>query len=516
MWAFCGGMLRAGSTLQYQIVAHIVEYAGIGRRAEFVPPDAFPELREHYASESGRVVFKSHTCTEEIEKECREGDALVFYVYRDLRDVAVSLMHKNNVSVDELLRKGVLDGCLREYGKWTALPGVLVMSYEELTNDLPGAVGRIASHLGVELGKAQCRDIAAEYAPDAQKQRIHKLRSALDQQGEERGFDAQSLLHHNHIRSGKQGQWREELTDAQVAVIESRYGEWLVRHGYRLDEGAPSRDTVRLFSQKGEDFVLWEFFDYKPDGLFVDVGAFDGVHLSNSLSFELGGWRGVCVEPHPDYFEHCRTARPGSICVNAACVSDPAVNEVTFRVEPLGLLSGIAADHDDVAARYAKRGLEFKGFQEVTVPAATLTEILERHLPNGNDVDFMSIDVEGTEIEALKGLDLDRFSPRVLVIEANSEKAEHELIEHLTPFGYTMARALGPNRFFVRNGDDAQRMAAIRMDCVIERNLHPLGEEFTLKTSREPQVIHEGSRSAGRQGSRKGPLRILRRLLGGK
>jgi FkbM family methyltransferase len=386
----------------------------------------------------------------------------------------------------------VLEDCLEEYERWTALPNVLVMKYEEMSSDQASAVARIARHLGLALSDEECLEISGEYALDAQRDRVKELRKKLEEEGESGGFDPDSLLHHNHLRSGQPGQWRNELSEAQVAEIESRFGEWLLRHGYGLGiDASPSKDNVHLFSQKGEDALVWEFFGYKPDGYFVDVGAFDGVHLSNSLSFELGGWGGLCVEANPEFYSLCQSARPRSACVHAACVGDREVRNVTFQTEPLGLLSGIHANAEDVAARYAKRGLEFDGFTEVTVPAVTLTELLDQHLPNERAVDFMSIDVEGSEIDVLQGLNFDRFGPRVLLLEANSEEAKQQLDDYLEPKGYVPARSLGVNRFYTRPGTDAERLAAIRLECVIERNLHPMGEAFTLKSGLHEQVIKE-------------------------
>ncbi len=61
-------------------------------------------------------------------------------------------------------------------------------------------------------------------------------------------------------------------------------------------------EIYRYYSQYGEDFILWNFFDYKEHGFFIDVGAFDGKHLSNTLSFEEHGWKGICIEPVSEYF----------------------------------------------------------------------------------------------------------------------------------------------------------------------------------------------------------------------
>lgn len=493
MWVFCGGMKRSGSTLQFQIAAHLVEWAEVGRRVEFVPPAQFPVVRDKYEGEYGKLVFKSHFCTPEIKAEFAAGRAMGFYVYRDLRDVIVSLMHKNSCSLQSLLVRNVPEECVREYENWTTLPGMLVMKYEEMVTDPVSSVRRMAAHLDIDISDKDCWDIAERHSIAAQRKRMESLRSGLAETGKTVGYNPESLLHHNHIRSGEVGLWRRELARSDVVLIEQRVGDFLKHNGYALmtDEKYLSKDSVRLFSQKGEDSLLWEFFNYRSSGFFVDVGAFDGVHLSNSYSFELAGWSGICVEANPEYFQLCAKARPNSKCVNAACVGDPSMRQITFKSEPIGLLSGVSVDADDVAQRYERRGLHFEGFKEITVPAVTLNELLERFLPEGGVIDFISIDVEGTEIEVLKGLDLDRFQVSVLVIEANNDKARQELESYLKPTGYVVARILGPNLIFTHPGEESDRMKAVSIDCVIEQNLHPFGENYTLKDCLHDRVVRE-------------------------
>jgi len=60
--------------------------------------------------------------------------------------------------------------------------------------------------------------------------------------------------------------------------------------------------SYRYYGQHGEDFLLWHFFNYRRDGYFLDIGAHDGIALSNTKSFEERGWRGICAEPVPPVF----------------------------------------------------------------------------------------------------------------------------------------------------------------------------------------------------------------------
>ncbi|MGB3508584.1 MAG: FkbM family methyltransferase [Microcoleaceae cyanobacterium] len=239
--------------------------------------------------------------------------------------------------------------------------------------------------------------------------------------------------------------------------------------------------NYKYFSQHGEDYLLWNFFDYQENGIYVDAGAFDGIHLSNSYSFELAGWAGICIEPHPSYFPICQQNRPKSICLNFACVGDEKVNDIDFYSEELGLLSGVVKDRDlDINRRYHNRGLNFDGFVKEKVSAATLNSILSQYIEADKYIDFLSVDVEGSELDVLQGLDFDKYAPRVVVVEANSALARTELTSFMSGKGYIEARKQGVNIFYTKTEADVKKLQSIAIQCYIEKNLHPKGEKYTI------------------------------------
>lgn len=264
----------------------------------------------------------------------------------------------------------------------------------------------------------------------------------------------------------------------------------------------------KFYSQNGEDYLLSRFFDDVETGFFVDVGAFDGVHLSNTYFFEQQDWSGICIEPNPRYYRLCKRQRPDSICINAACVGEENIETIEFYAEELGLLSGVRGDRvEDVRRRYEGRGLEFKGFEKTEVPASTLNIILRQNLPDDTVIDFISVDVEGTEMDVLQGLDLSRFRPRVLVVESNSGESRAALHTYLVEMnGYVEARSLGVNVFYTREPEDARELNTTEVNCEITRNLHPRGEKYTLREFISGKSIRP-QRQAKRQGN------FLRRIV---
>jgi FkbM family methyltransferase len=238
------------------------------------------------------------------------------------------------------------------------------------------------------------------------------------------------------------------------------------------------QSDIKYYGQEGEDALLWQIFKSKRDGFFIDAGAFDGKYLSNSFSFELEGWSGICVEAIPEFFEMCRRNRPRSISIHAACVAPGQGSTVQFEREPLGLLSGIRAhETPDLEGRYRARGMMFPGFTRIEVPARTLDEILAEHPPPASGIDFLSIDVEGTELDVLRGFD---NIARVVLVEANTAAQETALRGYMAARGYIAARMVGRNLFFVRNAADAAILKTASFTVRTEALEHPLGGRVSL------------------------------------
>ena len=230
----------------------------------------------------------------------------------------------------------------------------------------------------------------------------------------------------------------------------------------------------KYYSQLGEDCLLAQFFLFKKNGFFVDVGAFDGVYLSNGYCFEQLGWSGVCIEALPEYFELCVKNRSRSKCYQVACL-DRDRGMVEFRRDRSGLFSGVNTDENYAASAYGGMNVPFEGFRSVYVPSTCLNDVL----CNVNvEIDFVSIDVEGAELQVLTGFDLERYRPRILVLEARLQEQRQVLDTYLGQHGYFLARSMAWNHFYVCNPDDARDLCAIAVTATLERPPHPLGRLY--------------------------------------
>lgn len=210
----------------------------------------------------------------------------------------------------------------------------------------------------------------------------------------------------------------------------------------------------KYYSQNGEDILLWHLFADQPSGIFVDIGAHNGLVLSNTLSFEQQGWTGLCVEAHPVYAKECAANRK-AIVVHAAAGKEDK-DGVVFYMTNMGHLSTL----DKSLEGYFKSAFKkhFTGFKEVKVPLRTVTTMLDRC--KFDHIDFISIDVEGTELDVLQGLDLKRFKPRIILSEAMNQSLERKLIAYLTAQNYIFARKAGYNLFFCTNAADVPMLRA--------------------------------------------------------
>jgi FkbM family methyltransferase len=156
-----------------------------------------------------------------------------------------------------------------------------------------------------------------------------------------------------------------------------------------------------------QDVFAAEFFHEKRGGYFVDVGAFDGVHFSNSVQLERElGWSGVCVEALPSAFSRLRAQR-SCTCVQAAAYSEGGLERDFATADVLSGLVRHIDRHED--ALHGGR---------VTVRTETLAAILDvACAPEW--IDYLSIDTEGSELDVLRGINFARRTFGLISIEHN-------------------------------------------------------------------------------------------------
>lgn len=232
----CAGMIRSGSTLQFQLTAAIVEAAGAGERLAWEPEVELERTLEAIRGQPGLRVVKPHVCSDGLAAWAR-GGAPVLYVHRDLREVAASLMRKFRIGIDELLARRWLDGAVAAYAAWTSMPHVLVRRYGEFVEDPAGEAVRIQEFLtpwlgGRRLSETRLREIGLDHRLPRQRQRVEEL---VERHGREVGpgeilFDPRELLHHDHFGSVGRD---DEVPPGVRVEVSARFRDWLESTGYR-------------------------------------------------------------------------------------------------------------------------------------------------------------------------------------------------------------------------------------------------------------------------------------------
>lgn len=161
-------------------------------------------------------------------------------------------------------------------------------------------------------------------------------------------------------------------------------------------------------------------------GVFVEAGANDGVTQSNTYYLErIRGWTGLLVEPVPALAAACRRHRRATV-ISTALVADAAPGAVV-ELHVAGLMSTVAGAMGDRAAtqRHVATGLAVQGLASsavIQVPAQTLSGVIDAAGLRG-EIDLLSLDIEGGEAAALRGLDLARHAPKFICVEARDEAA---------------------------------------------------------------------------------------------
>jgi FkbM family methyltransferase len=229
-------------------------------------------------------------------------------------------------------------------------------------------------------------------------------------------------------------------------------------HHLNLMLSLPPEEAARLLglvrksrSQLAQDLFVLATLDFKRGGYFVEFGATDGVALSNSYLLETEfGWSGILAEPAKCWHEALRSNR--TAIVETACVWSDSGATLDF-VEPMAAeLSTVGAFSD--ADRHAKTR---RGGRTYTVQTISLVDLLERHKAPRN-IDYLSIDTEGSEFSILQAFDFDRYDIRIITCEHNhtanreriaellSAKGYQRVLEAVSDFDDWYVRAPGPGR----------------------------------------------------------------------
>lgn len=241
----------------------------------------------------------------------------------------------------------------------------------------------------------------------------------------------------------------------RLTRIDQRLTGLEVRESLRV-AGRSATMPLEFRAQYGEDMIAWQLAGRKLDGFFIEVGAFNGYDYSVTYALEAMGWRGLLIEAIPERAAECAARRKNSRVVHAALGPAGAKGTTTFnRVEDDfgGMLSGREMTGE------LRKTVSENGYSHrvIEVPMTSMDALLEGH---AGGIDVAVLDVEGGELDLLRGFDLNKHRPSVLFIEDNVVGGSPELDAYMAAQPYRMCGWISVNRLYVRLDDAAALSAA--------------------------------------------------------
>ncbi len=240
-----------------------------------------------------------------------------------------------------------------------------------------------------------------------------------------------------HLRQRYQASWFELFTMLiKNALVQNFHKVTKSKISYYRD--LPNTGMV-FYSQKLEELLIRSFFQNRRNGVFLDVGCAWPLYCSTTCYLEKKlGWSGIAVDANPLMNEDWKKYRPKTQVFKFIVSDHSGTREKFYHSGPLGSI---------------QKEREFKGRiirgEETEVPTITISKLLDEH--KITKIDFLSMDIEGAEMEALAGFDINRFQPDLVCIEfdlhlkreilAYFESHHYELITQFVQYDRT-------NRYF--------------------------------------------------------------------
>lgn len=197
-------------------------------------------------------------------------------------------------------------------------------------------------------------------------------------------------------------------------------------------------------SENGQEFFVLDHLGYKNNGYFVDLGASDGVTASNTFLLEkFYKWSGICVDPNPQTIKSLSGARDCNIC-------DLAVWETSGQVKPFKFLQ----DQTEFYGWNLRSGLSEtvvgldSRYSEFNVFTISLNDLLE--LYNAPyEIDYISMDLEGSELNVLRSFDFTENLVKIWTIEHSNDAQEHEIFTIMSSNNYVLKNKTGQENWYV-------------------------------------------------------------------
>lgn len=207
--------------------------------------------------------------------------------------------------------------------------------------------------------------------------------------------------------------------------------------------------ALKSYSQEGEDMILRRLFEKQIRGFYVDIGAHHPKRFSNTYFFYKKGWSGINIDAMPNSMKPFNKFRPRDVNLEVP-ISDrkQIMTYYAFNEPALNGFSKKLSEERDKQNNY------FVIFTK-DMETVTLEEILDENLPANQDIDFLSIDVEGLDFLVLKSNNFDKYRPKVILIEvlgsSLSEIENNDITKYLNGLNYKVYAKAVNTVIFISN-----------------------------------------------------------------
>lgn len=196
------------------------------------------------------------------------------------------------------------------------------------------------------------------------------------------------------------------------------------------------RQSKKSYSQFGEDCALYQIFGGRKigKGVYIDVGCHHPKKGNNTYFLYKKGWRGLLIDLELSKVYACKILRPFDTTILAA---------VSNKEELVDIYSPRAFSVMTTISKGASQNKNIIG----SIQTKTLTSLIDNSEFSGKHIDLLSIDVEGVDYEVLEGLDFNKYSPTVIVIESWEKNVREILLGKINVFleskGYELKNWVG-------------------------------------------------------------------------
>jgi len=212
-----------------------------------------------------------------------------------------------------------------------------------------------------------------------------------------------------------------------------------------------NKKTIKSYSQCGQEQYVLNYFNNKENGTFIELGGLDGIRHSNTYKLEKQYyWKGLIIEPSPSLYEELKENR--GVFTENILVGESKKENIDFlyiddKTKCIGL-QGIPENYNKQHMKRINRELGDHKSQLIKLNMDTLQSLCDKY--NLVDIDYLSLDVEGSELKVLQGIDFTHLNIKMIGVEINYDENKKSIFDLLIKNNYTFIKKIG-DYFFIKN-----------------------------------------------------------------